>query len=95
MGHVCIIPETKDFFIAYGDHPEWGTAHTVGAAQRSPAVPSPAQPHGKACRTALTKHPLLPCPMPCRVPCCRCGAWWMSGLQPTLSSPSSTGEQAG
>lgn len=29
MGHVCIIPDTKDFFIAYGDHPEWGTAHTV------------------------------------------------------------------
>lgn len=28
-GHVCIIPETRDFFIAYGAHPEWGTAHTV------------------------------------------------------------------
>lgn len=30
MGHVCFIPGTNDFFIAYGDHPEWGTAHTVG-----------------------------------------------------------------
>lgn len=30
MGHVCFIPGTTDFFIAYGDHPEWGTAHTVG-----------------------------------------------------------------
>ncbi|KAI3426472.1 hypothetical protein D9Q98_008839 [Chlorella vulgaris] len=29
MGHVCFIPDTKDFFIAYGDHPEWGTGHTV------------------------------------------------------------------
>lgn len=29
MGHVCFIPETKDFFIAYGDHPEWETSHTV------------------------------------------------------------------
>ncbi|PRW45096.1 peptidyl-prolyl cis- cyclophilin type [Chlorella sorokiniana] len=29
MGHVCFIPGTNDFFIAYGDHPEWGTAHTV------------------------------------------------------------------
>ena len=29
MGHVCFIPGTTDFFIAYGDHPEWGTAHTV------------------------------------------------------------------
>lgn len=24
-----MIPETKDMFIAYGDHTEWGTAHTV------------------------------------------------------------------
>ena len=30
MGHVCFIPNTKDFFIAYGDHPEWGQSHTVG-----------------------------------------------------------------
>jgi hypothetical protein len=29
MGHVCFIPETKDFFIAYGDHPEWANSHTV------------------------------------------------------------------
>lgn len=29
MGHVCFIPGTHDFFVAYGDHPEWGTAHTV------------------------------------------------------------------
>lgn len=29
MGHVCFIPDTKDFFIAYGNHPEWGTSHTV------------------------------------------------------------------
>lgn len=29
MCHVCFIPGTHDFFIAYGDHPEWGTAHTV------------------------------------------------------------------
>ena len=42
MGHVCMIPDTKDFFIAYGDHPEWGTAHTVGAAQPNPAVASTA-----------------------------------------------------
>lgn len=30
LGHVCFIPETKDFFIAYADHPEWETSHTVG-----------------------------------------------------------------
>ncbi|KAL4448137.1 hypothetical protein ABPG75_005356 [Micractinium tetrahymenae] len=29
MGHACFIPETKDFFIAYADHPEWETSHTV------------------------------------------------------------------
>lgn len=29
MGHVCFIPETKDFFVAYADHPEWETSHTV------------------------------------------------------------------
>ncbi|PSC70864.1 peptidyl-prolyl cis-cyclophilin type [Micractinium conductrix] len=29
MGHACFIPETKDFFIAYKDHPEWETSHTV------------------------------------------------------------------
>lgn len=29
MGHLCMIPGTKDFFIAYGDHPEWGSSHTV------------------------------------------------------------------
>ena len=44
MGHVCFIPDTKDFFIAYGDHPEWGTAHTVrrccGRARERAAAPS-------------------------------------------------------
>ncbi|KAI7844862.1 hypothetical protein COHA_001515 [Chlorella ohadii] len=28
-GHVCFIPGGKDFFIALGDHPEWGTSHPV------------------------------------------------------------------
>ncbi|KAL4518343.1 hypothetical protein Ndes2526A_g01220 [Nannochloris sp. 'desiccata'] len=28
-GHVAFIPNTSDFFIALGDHPEWGKAHTV------------------------------------------------------------------
>ncbi len=28
-GHVCMIPETKEFFIAAKDHDEWGSAHTV------------------------------------------------------------------
>ncbi|EFN56110.1 hypothetical protein CHLNCDRAFT_144708 [Chlorella variabilis] len=26
-GHVCFIPGGKDFFIALGDHPEWGKSH--------------------------------------------------------------------
>ena len=30
MGHVCFIPNTKDFFIAYGDHPEWGQSPPGG-----------------------------------------------------------------
>lgn len=28
-GHVCMIPGTKEFFIAAKDHDEWGSAHTV------------------------------------------------------------------
>jgi hypothetical protein len=28
-GHVCFIPGGKDFFIALGDHPEWGKSHPV------------------------------------------------------------------
>jgi hypothetical protein len=36
MGHVCFIPDTKDFFIAYGDHPEWGTGHTVSLDAAQP-----------------------------------------------------------
>ena len=28
-GHVCFIPGGKDWFIALGDHPEWGTSHPV------------------------------------------------------------------
>jgi cyclophilin family peptidyl-prolyl cis-trans isomerase len=28
-GHVAFIPGTSDFFIALGDHLEWGRAHTV------------------------------------------------------------------
>lgn len=28
-GHVCMIPGSKEFFIAAIDHKEWGTAHTV------------------------------------------------------------------
>ncbi len=28
-GHVCMIPGTKEFFIAAHDHDEWGSAHTV------------------------------------------------------------------
>lgn len=30
-GDVAFIPGAKDFFIALGDHPEWGTSHTVFA----------------------------------------------------------------
>ncbi len=28
-GDVCIIPNSKEFFIATADHDEWGTAHSV------------------------------------------------------------------
>jgi hypothetical protein len=28
-GHVCIIPNCKEFFIATADHPEWGASHTI------------------------------------------------------------------
>jgi len=28
-GMVCLIGKGPDFFIAVGDHPEWGNAHTV------------------------------------------------------------------
>eukprot|EP00884_Botryococcus_braunii_P013541 jgi/Botrbrau1/22188/Bobra.168_1s0020.1 len=28
-GHVCMIPNTKEFFISLMDHTEWGTAHSV------------------------------------------------------------------
>mmetsp|Transcript_5443 Transcript_5443/g.15141 ORF Transcript_5443/g.15141 Transcript_5443/m.15141 type:complete len:208 (-) Transcript_5443:162-785(-) len=28
-GHVAMIPNTREFFIALRDHPEYGTAHTV------------------------------------------------------------------
>ena len=28
-GQVCMIPGTKEFFIALVDHDEWGGAHTV------------------------------------------------------------------
>ena len=28
-GHACMIPGTNEFFIALGDHAEWGIAHTV------------------------------------------------------------------
>lgn len=32
---MCMIPETRDFFIAYGDHAEWGQTHTVLGEVRS------------------------------------------------------------
>ncbi|KAL4433836.1 hypothetical protein ABPG75_000277 [Micractinium tetrahymenae] len=28
-GHACFIPGGKDWFVAMGDHPEWGTSHAV------------------------------------------------------------------
>lgn len=28
-GHACFIPGGKDWFVAMGDHPEWGTSHPV------------------------------------------------------------------
>lgn len=28
-GHACMIPGSKEFFIAAADHDEWGNAHTV------------------------------------------------------------------
>jgi hypothetical protein len=38
FGQVCFIPETKDFYIAYDDHPEW-SAHTVwGEVRRVPGA---------------------------------------------------------
>lgn len=42
MGHLCSIPGTKDFFISYGDHPEWGTSHTVWGEVRQLPVCMPA-----------------------------------------------------
>ena len=30
-GHVAMIPDTSDFFIALEGHPEWDTSHTVFA----------------------------------------------------------------
>jgi cyclophilin family peptidyl-prolyl cis-trans isomerase len=28
-GHVCMIGNCKEFFIATADHPEWNVAHTI------------------------------------------------------------------
>eukprot|EP00887_Chlorella_sp_A99_P003456 scaffold7.g3456.t1 len=28
-GHVAFIPNTKEWFVAYGEHPEWGKSHVV------------------------------------------------------------------
>ncbi|DBA91608.1 TPA: hypothetical protein ACH3X1_003216 [Trebouxia sp. C0004] len=40
-GHVCMIPGTKEFFIAANDHDEWGSAHTVwGMVQNMTPVTS-------------------------------------------------------
>ncbi|DBA93294.1 TPA: hypothetical protein ACH3X2_003577 [Trebouxia sp. C0005] len=40
-GHVCMIPGTKEFFIAANDHDEWGSAHTVwGMVQNMTTVTS-------------------------------------------------------
>lgn len=45
-GHACIIPNSKEFFIATADHPEWGNSHVVwgkvddlSAALRVPVEP--------------------------------------------------------
>ena len=35
-GHVCMIPGTKEFFIALVDHLEWGGAHTVWGEVSNP-----------------------------------------------------------
>ena len=35
-GHVCMIPGSKEFFIAAVDHKEWGTAHTVWGVVSAP-----------------------------------------------------------
>ncbi|KAK9829611.1 hypothetical protein WJX72_006871 [[Myrmecia] bisecta] len=38
-GHVCMIPETKEFFIAAKDHTDWGASHSVwGEVQDMAAV---------------------------------------------------------
>ncbi|GIM03420.1 hypothetical protein Vretimale_8166 [Volvox reticuliferus] len=40
-GHVCIIPNCKEFFIATADHPEWGASHTIfGEVEDLSAEPS-------------------------------------------------------
>lgn len=36
-GHVAMIPDTTEFFIAAMDHPEWGTAHSVWGEVMQPA----------------------------------------------------------
>ncbi|KAL3137649.1 hypothetical protein ABBQ38_004925 [Trebouxia sp. C0009 RCD-2024] len=37
-GHVCMIPGSKEFFIAAVDHTEWGSAHTVWGVVQNMSV---------------------------------------------------------
>lgn len=100
MGHVCFIPDTKDFFIAYGDHPEWGAAHTAsvgrsGAGRAGCTVPGGLQAGAANAPPPNGTHPprliraVLPPKPACLPPWCRCGGAWRSGLPPTSSSASS------
>ena len=60
MGHACFIRDTKDFFIAYGDHPEWGTAHTVGRRTAAPGTGERGRQAASAMQGAAQPSP---CPL--------------------------------
>lgn len=60
MGHACFIRDTKDFFIAYGDHPEWGTAHTVGRRTAAPGTGGRGRQAASAMQGAAQPSP---CPL--------------------------------
>ena len=38
-GQACMIPGTREFFIALVDHDEWGGAHTVWGEVSTPSLP--------------------------------------------------------